>query len=182
MNQEKQIIKWIEEDPVRIQALEIATSLKLDDWCLAAGFVRNLVWDKLHHHSQLTPLNDIDLIYFNEECASKLTDTDLESRLTSVSSLPWSVKNQARMHIRNNDAKYSSTSDAMRHWVEIETAVGAFLSDSGEIRIVAPFGVSALFASSITLNPLKINSAAFAHRIAKKRWLELWPNLKAVYS
>ncbi|ACJ30098.1 Conserved hypothetical protein [Shewanella piezotolerans WP3] len=39
----KQIIKWLEEDKYRYQALLIAESLNLPQWMLAAGFVRNLV-------------------------------------------------------------------------------------------------------------------------------------------
>lgn len=180
MDYEKQIIKWIEEDPMRMAALEVAASLQLNDWCLAAGFVRNMVWDELHHQSEATPMNDIDLIYFDGESATQQSDMEIELELKSKSDFPWSVKNQARMHIRNNDASYSSTSNAMCHWVEVETAIGAFLSSKGEVKLIAPFGVEELFGSSITINPMRIKPEDFFHRIESKRWLELWPNLKIV--
>ena len=52
---------WLTNDPARMAALTIAAAQELPDWCLAAGFVRNLVWDKLHDFSSSTPLNDIDV-------------------------------------------------------------------------------------------------------------------------
>tara|TARA_R110001583_G_scaffold168044_1_gene320863 strand:+ start:628 stop:1014 length:387 start_codon:yes stop_codon:yes gene_type:complete len=115
-----------------MEALELASRLGLNDWCLAAGFVRNLIWDKLHSKEILTPLNDIDLIYFDSDIIDENTDLEYELRLKSLSSFPWSVKNQARMHIRNNDRPYVSTSDSMSYWVEVETAVGAtFVKNKG---------------------------------------------------
>lgn len=62
MNDLTQIKNWLSSDPERMEALSIAARLELPDWCLAAGFLRNLVWDKLHGFSSATALNDIDLI------------------------------------------------------------------------------------------------------------------------
>jgi len=92
MDFEVQIKTWINEDEKRCKALDIASKLKLNDWCLAAGFVRNLVWDKVHGKSDLTPLNDIDLIYFNKSETDEKIDGDYESYLKSISDFPWSVK------------------------------------------------------------------------------------------
>ncbi|MEM8489414.1 MAG: nucleotidyltransferase family protein [Pseudomonadota bacterium] len=161
-----------------MSALKLAASLKLPDWCIAAGFVRNLVWDRLHAYSVSTPLNDIDLIYFDPMQASRARDKELEDQLSAISSLPWSVKNQARMHVRNGDACYQSTSHAMKHWVEVETAVGAYTSRSGELKLKAPFGVRSLLAGSITLNATRQKPTDFRQRLEDKRWLELWPLLK----
>lgn len=178
MDREYQIISWIKQDNMRMKALRIAGSLQLNDWCIAAGFVRNLIWDKLHHYSSSTPLNDLDLIYFDSSRASQEFDKLIEKDLVARSALPWSVKNQARMHSRNNDDPYTSTTHAMRHWVELETAIGARLSSSGQIELVVPFGIEANFGSTITINPGRVKPIDFKHRIESKRWLELWPNLK----
>ena len=162
---------------MRMEALFVARSLGLSDWCLAAGFVRNLAWDKVHGYSRATPLNDIDLIYFDSENTSEAADKDLESRLKAISGFPWSVKNQARMHERNSDSPYASTEDAMSYWVEVETAVGATLNESNDIEIVAPFGIDVLFEYTITLNRKRPKPKVFAQRLKEKRWLEIWPNL-----
>lgn len=184
MDNSAQIKKWISEDAVRMQALVIASSLGLSDWCLAAGFVRNLAWDKVNGYSRATALNDIDLIYFDpdkasEEAdkASEEADKDIESRLKAISDFPWSVKNQARMHKRNSDRPYASTEDAMSYWVEVETAVGATLNESDDIEIVAPFGIDVLFEYTITPNRKRPKPEVFAQRLQEKRWLEIWPNL-----
>src|SRR5688572_20445549 len=111
---EQLLCDWIEADPLRMRALALAAELALSDWCIAAGFVRNLVWDKLHGFQQPTALGDIDLIYFDAADACAERDEVLEEGLrTRDPVLPWSVRNQARMHVRNDDAPYASTSDAM---------------------------------------------------------------------
>lgn len=68
---------------------------------------------------------------------------------------PWSVKNQARMHLRSGRQPYTSTDDTISYWVEVEveTAMGARLNASGDIELVAPLGLGALFTRTITLNP-----------------------------
>lgn len=176
----RSLIRWIHSDKYRMGALKAARNLNLPDWCLAAGFVRNLVWDKLHHYQQATQLNDFDLIYFDLEAISEEKDRALESSLCKHSELPWSVKNQARMHHRNNDLAYQSTQDAMRYWPEIETAVGARLNQNNDIEIIAPFGLYALFNNTITINPLKPKPEIFKQRVKNKAWLTRWPQLSVV--
>ncbi|MDW0360501.1 nucleotidyltransferase family protein [Halomonas venusta] len=177
MDHEVLIKQWIMSDPDRMAALTTAAAQKLPGWCLAAGFVRNLVWDKLHGFVTSTPLNDIDLIYFDSDDVGDSRDREIERRLMGVSTLPWSVKNQARMHARNGDCPYTSTEDAMSFWVEVETAVGAALDDRGELIIMAPFGVKPLFNYTITLNPKRPKRTDFDARVYNKRWLQTWPKL-----
>lgn len=165
---------------MRMRALRLARALDLPDWCLAAGFVRNLVWDRLHGHTKPTPLDDIDLIYFDPAHPAREHDTAIESRLTAADdSLPWSVHNQARMHERNGDAPYRSTLDAMRYWVEEETAVGVRLDAQDHIEVLSAFGLEGLFGMRITPNRHKCNSAAeFSLRLTRKNWLWIWPDLR----
>jgi len=177
MNHEAQIKEWIRTDLERSKALEFASSLGLDDWCLAAGFVRNLVWDRLHGNEFTTPLSDIDLIYFNASDSREETDRHYEKYLKSISHYPWSVKNQARMHMRNMDSPYFSTADAMSYWVEVETAIGVRLSQGHDLELVAPFGVESLFKNTITINNKRRKPKDFEARIKGKKWLEHWPNL-----
>jgi len=164
-------------DDMRMDALRVASKLKLNDWCLAAGFVRTLIWDKLHGYEQATTLDDIDLIYFDEDNCGKKIDQQKEYHLKKISDYPWSVKNQARMHLRNRDMPYVSSSDAMTYWVELQAAIGAKLSVNGDIIILAPFGLKIFFDNSITLNQKRPKPNAFKNRVREKKWLEKWPNL-----
>lgn len=180
MTLSNKINDWIKADAMRWDALEVAASLGLQDWCLAAGFVRNLVWDKLHHYQQPTPLTDIDLVYFDQSDITAERDAFFEETLRTQSALNWSVKNQARMHLRNNDRPYLNTVDAMSHWVEIETATGVQLNVTGELTILAPFGLDALSQLTITLNRKRPKPTDFHRRIIEKNWLNTWPLLKVV--
>lgn len=181
MNAELILKQWLANDHKRMQALNIAASCNLPDWWLAAGFVRNLVWDQLHGYAQPTALNDLDLIYYCTGDTSEQRDQQLEHQLIALTGQPWSVKNQARMHLRNNDDPYASTADAMSYWVEIETVVGASLTANAELQITAPLGLQPLFDLSITLNPKKHKMQDFQQRIVEKKWLELWPKLSVKY-
>lgn len=160
-----------------MEALAIAADQNLPDWCLAAGFVRNLVWDRIHGRAKTTPLNDIDLVYFDPHDPTEARDLDIERVVREIADFPWSVKNQARMHQRNADQPYTSTADAMSYWVEVETAVGVCLDRNGKIDLVAPFGLDALMAGTVTMNSKRPKPADFRHRIASKGWLERWPRL-----
>lgn len=178
MINETRLAEWIASDTTRMRALVLAADLALPDWCIGAGFVRNLAWDKLHGFEWATPLSDIDLIYFDRRQCDRCRDVELQARLASMApDLRWSVKNQARMHIRNDDAPYQSTEDAMRCWPEVETAVGARLHASRRIEIIAPFGLATLFDLKVTPNPTRPRPEAFAQRLAEKQWLSRWPRL-----
>lgn len=176
----KQVIAWIKADTLRYQALQIAADLNLNQWCFGAGFVRNLVWDHLHFNKSITPLNDIDLIYFDQRETSTKVDLSYEAYLSTLMAMPWSVKNQARMHQRNNDKPYQSTLDAMSFWPEIETAVGVTMASNGELELLAPFGVKTLFEKTVSFNPKSNNPVDFAKRVSNKQWLKQWSDLTLV--
>jgi hypothetical protein len=188
----EQIGEWVRADVWRMEALRQARSLCLPDWCLAAGFVRNLVWDRLHGYSPSTPLNDIDLIYFDPAYfdsdyfdpdyfdsvqVGKRVDREHERHLERASALPWSVKNQARMHERHGHRPYESIEEALSVWVERETAVGVTLGDDDCLRLIAPFGVASLLAGRVTHNPRHGDREVFRHRVAAKGWQRRWPKL-----
>jgi len=172
-----QILEWVRDDSARMEILQIAQSQNLNDWCIGAGFVRNLVWDHLHDYETLTKLNDIDLIYFDPDSGDDIFDDILEVQLQRDTGLPWSIKNQAKMHNRNHDRPYTSTEDGMRYWVEVESAVGVRLEDNGELVLLAPFGVEALFQYSITINPQRPRPRDLIRRVNIGCWLDKWPRL-----
>jgi len=177
--QENLICEWLKRDALRMRALRAARECDLPDWCIAAGFVRNLVWDQLHGFNTPTPLEDIDLIYFDPAHATPEHDRRIEMQLAEAApGLPWSVRNQARMHMRNGDPPYQSTLDAMSYWVEQETAVGVRLNGNGDIEVISAFGLDGLFSRKITPNRKCASAAEFSARLARKNWLWIWPGLR----
>lgn len=147
------ISRLLQASTTHHKALRIVAALDLPDCWIAAGFVRNLVWDHLHGISPPTPLNDIDVIYFAPGGTSPRAETEIEARLTGLfPHAAWQVKNQARMHLRNDHAQYASSSDAMAHFPETATAIGARLG-SGGTQIAAPLGIADLLGLVVRPTP-----------------------------
>ncbi|OEF23216.1 nucleotidyltransferase family protein [Vibrio rumoiensis] len=173
----ERVISLIKQDPLRVKALNCVYSLHLPQCYIAAGFVRNLVWDHTHQKNSPTPLNDVDVIYFDSEKTDPELSLKLEAKLhTRMPEVNWQVRNQALMHIRNDDQPYLNTLDAMRYWPEKETAVAIRQIANNQYECLSAFGFECLFANTITHNP-KRQRATFEQRIASKNWLVTWPLL-----
>ena len=180
MQHEAQLKTLLTQNPVRMKILRIARDLNLPDCWIGAGFVRSLVWDHLHQRQSSALRADIDIIWFDPARASAQTDSTLEGTLSSLcSELNWSVKNQARMHLRNADAPYRSAADAMTYWPETATAVAVRLDHHDEIEVLAPFGLEDLFSRVVRpTERFRIEKhAMFLDRIRAKAWRETWPDL-----
>ncbi len=167
----------IKADQFRMSVLREVSKLELPDCLVAAGFVRNLVWDNLHGYAA-TPLNDIDVIYFDakDKYSAEVAQAKLKQVMPEVK---WQVKNQAKMHIRHGHSPYQCTREAMSFWPEKETAIGARLTKEGRVVVVAPFGVDSLLQGALTHNKRQ-SIRLFEHRVEQKQWLKLWPKLTLV--
>lgn len=167
-------------DPLRMRALEVVCGLELPDCWIAAGFIRDAVWDQLHGRGRQAPAGDVDVVFHAPDAASAGLDRTLERQLEdAMPGLRWSVKNQARMHARNGDAPYRSVADAMRRWPETATAVAARIRSSRNLEIEAPLGLADMFALRLrpTLAFAGRKHSIFADRVRSKGWLERYPML-----
>ncbi|CAI8769767.1 nucleotidyltransferase family protein [Pseudomonas zeae] len=175
-----QLKALLTHDPARMKILRMARDLNLPDCWIAAGFVRSLVWDHLHQRKPSALPDDIDVIWFDPARANKETDSALVRKLSSrCSEVNWSVKNQARMHLRNADPPYQSTTDAMTCWPETATAVAVRLDHHGEVEVSAPLGLEDLFSGVVrpTDRFKSEKYPLFLDRIRSKAWREIWPEL-----
>ena len=197
----------LKRDPLKMRCLRALQMLDLPQGYIGAGFVRNAVWDALHEKSTSTPLNDIDVIYFSPdtlqppdvvaqhankslpetvaqsegEAAEKALEQNIECELSRiVPGVTWQAKNQARMHVAHNHAPYKSCYEAISYWIERETCVAVKLTANDDIDILAPFGLAANFAGTISINPKYPRPDVFSQRVATKNWLSTWPLLKIV--
>jgi len=158
--------------------LKLVSELNLPNWYIAAGYVRNHIWDHLHGYSARTPLNDIDVIFYDKDKISESYEESLEAWLNQKTNLSiWSVKNQARMHIKNNDEPYTSITDAISRWPETVTAVGITLEED-TVKVVAPYGVEDIFDLKVRRSPLFKDKEYYHRRIMNKNWKEIWPKIK----
>ncbi|WP_261884345.1 nucleotidyltransferase family protein [Vibrio pelagius] len=175
------IVHLLKQDPMRVEALHCVKRLELPQCYIAAGFLRNLVWDALHNKTKPTPLNDIDVVYFDDDEMDPNACFKHEAWLnTQMPQFDWQVRNQALMHHRNNDQPYKSTLDAMSYWPEKETAVGVRVTANSDYECVSAFGFESLFNGHISYNRKRPRSL-FEQRVYAKNWLVLWPSLKVVY-
>lgn len=170
----------LRSDPLRWHLLGLVSGLGLPDCWIAAGFVRNAVWDHLHGRAVSAPKSDVDVIWYDPRCMNPDIDRTHAARLQSLfPSLRWSVKNQARMHLRNGDEPYRSAVDAMRYWPETATAVAARRSAPQLCEIASPLGLDDLF--TLILRPTSsfriTKREIFEQRLRSKQWERNWPLL-----
>lgn len=149
---------------------------------LGGGMIRNAVWDHLHGYGAPTPTDDVDVIRYDAQETEKRHDEAIRDRLSAVvPNAKWSVKNQARMHVTNNEAAYNSLEDAISRWPETATAFVARLDDAGRIEFVAPYGFDDLLRLLITNTPPFANRRSIIlKRAEEKQWQRLWPRLRLV--
>lgn len=161
--------------------LEQVRSLQLPDCWVAAGFVRNAVWDHLHGHARSPIASDVDVIWFDATRCDTAGDRALEAALRELQpGIDWSVKNQARMHLRNADLPYANAIDAMGFWPETATAVAVRLNEAGHCEVAAPLGLNDLFGLILRPTPrfAQGKRALYHERLRAKAWHLRWPLLR----
>lgn len=166
-----------------MQALEMARSLHLRSWCIGAGAVRNCVWDHLHGFSAAKTLDEVDLVYFDNNAAPE-RDAQLLQQLNLICPLTrWDVTNQAHVHLwyeklfGTQVQPLESLEQGIATWPEFATCVGLSLQDNGSISTIAPFGLQDLFELQIRHNPARASVATFNQRHQSKQWVHRWPKL-----
>ena len=178
------IATFIIADPWRRAVLDAVRRQRLPDWAVGAGFIRTAVWDALHGYAECTPLPDVDVLFFDPDDLSRRREAAIDAALRdALPSIPWSAKNQARMHLRNGDAPYADTAGALRFWLETPTAVAVRIGDDGAARLLAPFGVDDLLA--MTCRPTPSGRPRFAEyqwRMRARNWPGRWPRVRVLDS
>ncbi|MDX1807840.1 MAG: nucleotidyltransferase family protein [Paenisporosarcina sp.] len=178
---ENEVIYMIEKDPWRMNVLKTVESLRLPDWWVCAGFVRSKVWDELHGFDERTELADVDVIYFDDSQIDESIEKNVEEQLKiSMPNVPWSVKNQARMHIVNQFPPYASSIDAISKFPETVTAVGVSLNEQQQVILTAPHGLEDLFLCEIKPTPIfsqEPQRTYYEDRIQRKNWSATWPKV-----
>jgi hypothetical protein len=167
-----------------MDALRAVRTIDLPDWVVGSGAIRNLVWDELHGYTEPTPVNDVDVAYFDPSDVTRERDRALEERLSEIHpGVPWEVTNQAGVHLWY-ERKFgypirplTSTTDALSHWPETATCVGVRLLPDDSIDVIAPVGLDDLFGLVLRRNPKQVTREFFDARVASKRIRERWPRV-----
>ncbi|WP_051314861.1 nucleotidyltransferase family protein [Alteribacter aurantiacus] len=170
-----------------MEIIKAASTLNLPDWWICAGFVRSKIWDTLHGFDKRTDLPDVDVIYFDEENVDEMTEKKLEGKLRALlPDIPWSVKNEARMHIVNNIPPYTSSEDAISKFPETATALGVKIDKNNRLILTAPCGIDDVLNLEIKPTPYfketKERANIYEERVRKKNWKKTWHNIKIHHS
>ncbi|MGM0803885.1 MAG: nucleotidyltransferase family protein [Bacillota bacterium] len=186
VDQHQYIINLIKNDDWMMRVLRAAKTLELPDWWICAGFVRSKVWDTLHGFQERTGLADIDVVYFNPEDLKKESEKKYEEMLLGlIPNVPWSVKNEARMHLVNDDFEpYTSTEDAISKFPETVTALGVRLNEQGEVILTAPCGIEDVLSMEVrptdSYRRTEDRRNKYKERVKKKNWEAVWYKVRVV--
>ncbi len=178
---ESKLISIVRKQDWLMDVLKSVRDLELPDWYIAAGAIRNTVWNTLHNYSKNIKLNDIDVIYFDRENLETKKEKESESRLSKLfPKLVFEVINQARAHVfTKGRPKATSSIDSVSYWTETPTCVGVRLEKDDSISICAPYGLKDLFELQVRPVPIpKRDLKLYEERKKSKQWVKTWPRLK----
>ena len=176
------IADFIAHNPRMMRCLAVLAAHGPTSAWIGAGFVRNAVWDHLSGlDTEATPLADLDVVFHDPAITTAEHDARIEAALCAAApDLPWSVRNQARMHERNGHQPYRDIADALVHWPETATAIVARLGPKG-VEILAPFGVADVLEMILRPTPaFRAKAEIPLARLEAKGWLTRWPRLRLV--
>jgi hypothetical protein len=169
-------LKIVSESNRLNKIIAILHQIDNENLFLTGGSLRNIIWNKLHNFKENFQLEDCDIIFYNNLNTSKQYEIELNNMLKNVcSDINWSVKNQARMHIKNKHTQYNGIFDALSLFPDTSSAIAI----DKNYNIVAPFDFIDIL--NLTLKPTdyckKNEFQIFENRITSKKWLTYWDKL-----
>ncbi|MFI5446245.1 nucleotidyltransferase family protein [Polaromonas sp. UC242_47] len=180
----QRLVAMVRESVRLMDALSAVRELKLDAWCIGAGAVRTLVWDTLHAFEEPSPLEDMDVVYFDASAVNIKNDRALERTLAlCLPEIRWEVTNQALVHqwlathLGQVVKPLQSLEEGVATWPEYATCVGVMLNPDDSISVVAPHGLDDLFNLQVRHNPLRASVETYRQRMSVKRFKERWPKV-----
>lgn len=169
------------QDKDMIKILDIISSLPLQDVWLAAGAVRNLIWNHLSGKPGFDYDTDIDLIFFDPDMSYE-DSLKMEEKVNHrYPDYQWQVKNQCHMHKHNPmTAPYQSACDAVSKYPETCTAIAIRLCQN-DLEIYAPYGFDAILSFECHPTPYFLANQermlVYKKRFMQKNWSAKWPKI-----
>jgi hypothetical protein len=167
--------KLLLNDPSRVAVLQaVRDTLGSGAW-IWGGFVRDPVWDRLEGYVVETPLDDVDVCFYDPSDTTREHDQRLEHLLRArCPNVKWSVKNQARPDLSPEAEAFDSLEAAVRAVPETATAVAVRLDRKNRLQVLAPLGLDDLFRGVV--RPTRAGSAMrYERRLREKEWNRRWP-------
>ena len=172
MMTEKEILDRLGQAPDIRGILEIIRSLELKDSWLAAGCVRNFIWNMLSERPGFDSDTDVDVIFFDPTYA-EAERIELEAKLKA----DWPQY--------PGTAPYKNAREAMSKYPERCTTIGLRLLANDKLELFAPYGLKDILNFQVRPTPHflenKERQRVYAERLAKKNWQKRWPQLEYHY-
>ena len=175
---EQEIIEAFRESRDMMAILTIIRNLDLKDSWLAAGSIRNFIWNLLSDKSPFDHETDVDVIFFDSDISYEETLL-LEKKLREdFPQYQWELKNQVYMHQHSpHTAPYASSRDAMKQC----TALGLRLNEESALELFTPYGLEDILNFQVRPTPHFLENEdrmeVYQTRLSKKNWQEKWKNL-----
>ena len=177
-----EILDSFRENPDMMAILTIIRDLELKDSWLAAGSVRNFIWNLLSDKPAFDRETDVDVIFFDPDVSYEET-LALENKLREdFPQYQWELKNQVYMHQHSpHTPPYRNSCDAMSKYPERCTAVGLRLHADATLELFAPYGLEDILNFQVCPTPHFLENQdrmkLYQKRLSKKNWREKWKNL-----
>jgi hypothetical protein len=136
----------VRSTPWLCEVLEVVRDVGPLDAYIAAGAVRDTVWNALTRRPSSGPYGDVDVVYWSDaepEGAAHAQEARLRAHLPRID---WEVTNQATVHLWHRQAHglhlepHRNVAEGLATWPETATAVGIRLNVEGALDILAPLG------------------------------------------
>lgn len=171
----------------------VAQQLRLADWCIGAGALRTLVWDRLHGRVAAdvpAAPGDVDYAFLDPHDLTPQRDAEVQATLAAhAPDLPWEATNQCAVHcwfeaVFGHAVPALATLDqAVATWPETATAVAVRLDAEDALHLIAPLGepsLADLLGGVVRRNPRRVSVQTYRERCASKRYAERWPGVRVV--
>ncbi len=168
--------------PTLMGLLRCLRRLDIPQWRVVSGAVYQTVWNSLTGRDPNYGIKDYDIFYYHPDLSWEAEDVIIQ-RVAAACPAPLrdmvEVRNQARVHLWFHD-KFGEEYPALRSADEALTrfvcpgfAVGVRLEVDDHLDVVAPFGLSDLFALRLSPNPSRPLATSW-DRVTDSA-LERWP-------
>lgn len=186
MTDTNRLIAIIRNDPDLMRVLTTVRGLDLNDWLIFSGAVYQSVWNDLTGRTPGYGVKDFDLGYFEPDVSWDAENAVIK-RVADAFDEPLRSRVEARNQRRVSEwfpAKFgepyppvSNTAEALTRFVAPAFAVGVRLETDETINVVAPFGLTDVFAMVIRPNPNRPLAKDWSRVV--ERAVERWPEVQA---
>lgn len=178
---EEETKQFMSKDGTLSPLLDIVSGIDDAECWMSSGVIRNRVWDALHGYRLPTPIDDVDVVFFEPD-APDLARSVQAALSRAYPNQRWSVTNQAEIHERTGDSPYGSLEDAISKWPETATAVAIRREPKGALRVIAPHGFGDLL--TLIVRPTQHFERypdRYEARVQTKAWKDTWPRLQIIH-